>query len=157
MLRTERCQSHKKQERKHFELATLRHFEGLSSARLRSECSRSNVCFDRGITWKNGQMAECLQHIWCTWTLKSACGKTLPHALNLLSKLFLFCCGFCISYCSPMNWFWHLLMVAEQNFESGVSLRHSRYHLAYIFRFPSNDFPQFENLGSLKKHGFPLI
>ena len=95
-------------------------------------------------------MAECLQHVWCTWTLKSACGKALPHALYSLIKHFLFFCGFCISYCSPMNWFWHLLMVAEQNFESGVSLRHSRYHLACIFRFSSNDFQQFENLGSLK-------
>ena len=156
MLWTKRCQSCKKQEHKHFE-ATLRYFELLSSARLHSESPADlNVGFGRGITWKNGQMAECLQHVWCTWTLKSACGKALPHALNSLSKQFLFCFGFCISYCSPMNWFWHLLMAAEQNFENVASLRHSRYHLAYIFRFPSNEFRQSENLGSFKKTWLPI-
>ena len=47
MLRTKRCQSRKKQERKHFE-ATLRHFEGLSSARLQlSAADRIRVLWKR--------------------------------------------------------------------------------------------------------------
>ena len=41
------------------------------------------VCFGRGITWMNGQMAKCLQHFWCTWMLKTARGEALPRALIL--------------------------------------------------------------------------